>query len=214
MNDTPELAAIRVRDAAVVAPTWHSAQDDRRTPLGMLDEARALSIAQHFAQYKQERDEVKARFKALEAERDALAAKLAASQLEIRQSKAFHHAYTEPLIARVAALERIVSRHVKWRDKALRYLCMVRDRAPSYRPLIERFIDDSTASMIGSVDEEISRAVAASQSETDCDPIAAVTRPHKHIGSPTMDRGETCLTCGQDMHAPIHSQSEPDGGQK
>lgn len=54
--------------------------------------------------------------------------------------------------ARIAALERVVARHVKWRDKALRYLCMVRNREPGYRPLIENFIDDSTAAMIGSTD--------------------------------------------------------------
>lgn len=39
-TDNAELAAIRARDAVVVAPTWHSAQDDCRTLLRMLDEAR------------------------------------------------------------------------------------------------------------------------------------------------------------------------------
>lgn len=51
---------------------------------------------------------------------------------------------------RIAALERVVARHVKWREKALRYLCMVRDRAPGYRPLITNFIEVSTARMVES----------------------------------------------------------------
>jgi hypothetical protein len=52
--------------------------------------------------------------------------------------------------ARIAAMERVISRHVKWREKALRYLCMVRDRAPGYRPLIENFIEASTSTMVES----------------------------------------------------------------
>lgn len=28
---------------------------------------------------------------------------------------------------------------------------------------------------------------------------------HKHRGSPSYDRGETCLDCGRDMHDPIHA---------
>ena len=44
---------------------------------------------------------------------------------------------------------------------------------------------------------------------------------HQHVGSPTVDRGETCLKCGKDMHDPVHSQSQtesrplaPDLGEK
>ena len=30
-------------------------------------------------------------------------------------------------------------------------------------------------------------------------------KPHTHVGSPSVDRGETCLDCGKDMYDPIHS---------
>jgi hypothetical protein len=36
---------------------------------------------------------------------------------------------------------------------------------------------------------------------------------HKHVGSPTIDRGETCTVCGRDMNDPIHnSTANPEGG--
>jgi hypothetical protein len=35
---------------------------------------------------------------------------------------------------------------------------------------------------------------------------------HSHVGSPTVDRGETCLTCGRDMHDPIHSSTSTSEG--
>ena len=35
--------------------------------------------------------------------------------------------------------------------------------------------------------------------------------PHPYEGSPTVDRGETCVRCGADMHNPIHiSGKQPD----
>ena len=65
----------------------------------------------------------------------------------LANARIFHNSELEQ---KIAGLERIVARHVKWRDKALRYLCMVRDRAPGYRPLITNFIETSTARMVES----------------------------------------------------------------
>ena len=52
------------------------------------------------------------------------------------------------LEAALAVKDRILERHVRWRDKALRYLKMVRDRADGYRPLIENFIEASELKII------------------------------------------------------------------
>ena len=35
--------------------------------------------------------------------------------------------------------------------------------------------------------------------------------PHAHAGSLTLDRGETCIKCGKDMHDPIHSSQSYSG---
>jgi hypothetical protein len=42
---------------------------------------------------------------------------------------------------------------------------------------------------------------------TESGPKAPVAHPHKHEGSPTFDRGETCLVCGRDMNDPVHSSA-------
>lgn len=53
--------------------------------------------------------------------------------------------------------------------------------------------------------EEESKAHAALQQEVlemqrHLQPVA----PHKHRGSVTVDRGETCLDCGRDVSDPVH----------
>jgi hypothetical protein len=34
---------------------------------------------------------------------------------------------------------------------------------------------------------------------------------HAHVGSPTIDRGETCIECGKDMHDPVHGSQSTSG---
>ena len=65
-------------------------------------------------------------------------------------TKGDHDAAMVELRRHVADLERVLARHTRWREKALRYLAMVRDRVPGWRPLVENFLEEATARLIQS----------------------------------------------------------------
>lgn len=59
------------------------------------------------------------------------------------------------------------------------------------RQRFKRVLDNWNASLFQRIDDGV-----RSQSDVS---------PHAHAGSLTLDRGETCIKCGNDMHDPIHS---------